>query len=180
MRALLVDGLLFDFPAQWQAMKYDDWQFYNELFKGQLSGIKAVDCLALSNHGELFLIEVKDYCHQNTRVPLDLPQAVVSKVLGTLAALLPASLHAKDPAERKLAQAILQCRAIKVVLHIELPEAQPHPKKKNLLVSKEQMANLKDKLRQHLRAIDVNPKVVSIAAPRNTAWHVTRFVGNLA
>lgn len=178
MSDLAVDDVVFRFPDGWRAQKYDDWQFYREKFAKQFDEIQAVDCIALSVHAEVFLIEVKNYCHPGAIVPADLAQSIANKVLCTLAALLPARLNATVPEEQDLAEAILQCRSIKVVLHIELPEVPANPRKKNFRSVVAEMADLKDKLKSLLRAVDVSPKVVSIAYPRNTAWTVTKSAGN--
>ncbi|ABM36455.1 hypothetical protein [Polaromonas naphthalenivorans] len=79
MPVLNIDGLRFDFPAAWQASKYDEWQFYRNQFVKQDDGIKAVDALVLSNDNTAFLIEVKDYRHPETEKPSELSQAVAHK-----------------------------------------------------------------------------------------------------
>jgi hypothetical protein len=162
MPTLNIDGLVFTFPQAWQADKYDEWIFYREHFSKQSSGIKAVDALALSNSNVAYLIEVKDYRHPDTVKPSQLAEAIAGKVLDTLAAMLPAKLNANDPAEQKLAAGILTCASLEVVAHIEQPD---HRQVVDL-------ADIKQKLRKLLRAVDAHPKVVSMAKMRGLGWTV--------
>jgi hypothetical protein len=164
MPVLNIDGLKFDFPDTWQASKYDDWSFYRHQFVRQNDGIQGVDALALSTSNEAFLIEVKDYRHPETEKPSELPAAVAGKVLNTLAAMLPARLLANDPTERQLAAAILNCSALKVVLHLENPQ---HHRR---VVDP---ADIRQKLRRLLRAVDPHLKVVSMDNMQTVAWTVT-------
>jgi hypothetical protein len=163
MPTLNVDGLNFTFPQTWQASKYDEWSFYRTQFGKQGNGIKAVDVLALSDAEQAFLIEVKDYRHPETEKPSQLPEAIATKVLHTLAAMLPAKLHGNDPAEQQLAAAILACASLKVIAHIELP-----PNHRPVV----DLADIKQKLRQLLRAVDAHPKVVSMANMGGLGWTV--------
>lgn len=164
MPTLHIDGLDFNFLNTWQASKYDDWSFYRNQFVKQDNCIKAVDVLAISDHNTAFLIEVKDYRHPETEKPSELPQAVAQKVLHTLAAMLPARLLANELIERELATAVLNCNALKVVLHIEQPQRhQP-------VVDP---ADIKQKLRRLLKAVDSHPKVVSMRNMQGLAWTVT-------
>lgn len=164
MPVLNIDGLRFDFPAPWQASKYDEWLFYRNQFVKQDDGIKAVDALALSNDNTAFLVEVKDYRHPETEKPSELPEAAAHKVLHTLAAMLPARLLANAPIERQLAMAILNCGCLKVVLHIEQPQ------RHRPVVDP---ADIKQKLRRLLKAIDPHLKVVSMNNMQGLAWTVT-------
>ena len=164
MPTLPIERLEFHFPATWQASKYDDWSFYRNQFVKQDDGIKGVDALALSSNNEAFLIEVKDYRHPETEKPSELPAAVTGKVLDTLAAMLPARLLANDPTERQLAAAILNSSALKVVLHLENPQ---HHRR---VVDP---ADIRQKLRRLLRAVDPHLKVVSMNNMQSVAWTVT-------
>lgn len=149
---LEVDGLAFTFPGDWQVTKYDDWAFYRRQFSRQFDGIKGVDILALTPEKIAFLIEVKDYRHPGTTPPSQLPQAIADKVVMTLAALLPAKLHASVSGEKNLARKILACRQLRVVVHIALPRSkQP--------IAAELEMNTRQKLTSLLRAIDPHPKV---------------------
>lgn len=163
MPQLNIDGLTFTFPPGWQASKYDEWSFYRNQFAKQGNGIKAVDALALGSVNEAYLIEVKDYRHPDTEKPSQLPDAIANKVLHTLAAMLPAKLKANVPAEQQLAAAILGCVSLQVIAHIEQP--QRHRPVVDL-------ADIKQKLRQLLRAVDAHPKVVSMSNMGSMAWSV--------
>ena len=159
-----VDGLKFEFPDGWRASKYDDWKFYRKQIAVQLQGVKAVDLLALSDTGEAFLIEVKDYSRPGTIKPSELPQAVAWKVVHTLAALLPARLNANDADEKSLAADTLKCTRLNVVLHADNPQNPPHAI---------DPADLKLKLKSLLKAIDPRVKVSSRTNPAGVAWTVT-------
>ena len=163
MPTLDIDGLSFSFPANWQADKFDDWAFYRNRFAKQGNGVKAVDALALSPEKAAFLIEVKDYRHPDSEKPSQLPEAIAQKAMHTLAALLPAKLHATVATEQALAAAILQCASLHVIVHIE--QAQRHRPAVDL-------ADVKQKLRQLLRAIDAHPKVVSMSTMNGLDWKV--------
>lgn len=163
MPALDIDGLTFTFPDQWDASKYDEWSFYRNQFSRQGSGIKAVDAIAIDSDGMVFLIEVKDYRHPDTEKPSELPAAIARKVLHTLSAMLPAKLHASDPDEARLAGNVLKCRSLRVVAHIEQPQSH-----RGVV----DPANLKQKLRELLRAIDPHVKVVSTANMQRLPWTV--------
>jgi len=164
MPVLNIDSLTFGFPQGWQADKYDDWSFYRNQFSRQMDGIKAVDIVALAPCKAAFLIEAKDYRHPDAEKPSELAQAIANKVLHTLAAMLPAKLHATDPAEQQLASAILACASLRVAAHIE--QAPRHRPAVDL-------ADVKQKLRRLLHAVDAHPKVVSKSRMQGLDWTVT-------
>lgn len=158
-----VENLTFTFPDGWEAEKFDDWNFYRKHFSRQMNGIKAVDLLAKGPDGVAYFIQVKDYRHPATVKPTDLADAIASKVLMSLAALLPAKYRANDPAERALATSVLDCDDFKVVAHLELPQAH-----KPVI----DPADIKQKLKQRLAAVDRHVKVVSTARMQGLAWAV--------
>lgn len=158
-----IDGLIFTFPADWTASKFDEWSFYRNQFIKQFDGIKAVDAIAIAPDRSAFLIEVKDYRHPDTEKPSQLPQAIANKMLHTLAALLPAKLYAVEPVEKALATALLKCTSLRVVAHIELPPRH---------IPVVDLADLKQKLKQLLRAIDAHPKIVSTQNMFDLKWTV--------
>lgn len=160
---LQVENLTFEFPAGWQASKYDDWSFYRNQFIKQRDGIQAVDILAKAPCGTAYLIEVKDYRHPDTEAPSKLPESIANKVLMTLAALLPAKLNGNNPHEQAMADAILRCKKLKVVAHVE------QPVKYMPVVDP---ADLKQKLERLLRAVDAHPKVVSTDPKHDLGWQV--------
>lgn len=148
-----VDGLKFDFAENWQVSKYDGWSYYRNQFVKQFDGIKGVDLLAITPNKVTVLIEVKDYRHPDTVKPSELPQAVANKVFYTLAALLPCSLLANDANEQAFAKNVLHSKELRVVLHMEQPRAH------RPLVDP---ADILQKLRRLIRAVDAHPKVVSM------------------
>ncbi len=121
-------------------------------------------CLRFRPKVSLFLIEVKDYRHPETAKPSQLPQVFASKVCGTLAAFLPARLHANDPSEKALAAKILKCKSLQVVFHIE----------QNRRWQSEFIADIKMKTKELLKAIDSNPKFVHMGAMQNVSWTVSQ------
>jgi len=164
MTALDVDGLIFTFPDTWQASKFDEWSFYRHHFMALRNNLQAVDILVLSPEKEAFMVEVKDYRHPNAGKPSELAETILNKVLCTLAALLPARLHASTPPDEKtLSKAILGCKKLNVIVHIEQPAAH---------LPRVDLADLKQKLKSKLRAIDAHPKIVCMAKPLGMGWVV--------
>lgn len=158
-----VENLQFIFPNGWVADKFDDWKFYRGHFSKQMNGLKAVDLLAKGPDGVAYFIEVKDYRHPDTIKPSGLADAIAGKVLMSLAALLPAKHRANDQNEQALAASILDCQNFRVIAHLELPQAH------RPVIDP---ADIKQKLRQRLAAVDRHVKVVSIANMQNLAWAV--------
>lgn len=158
-----VENLTFTFPDGWEAEKFDDWNFYRGHFSRQMNGIKAIDLLAKGPDGIAYLIEVKDYRHPDTIKPTGLADAIANKVLMSLAALLPAKHRASDPAEKALATSVLSCSDFKVIAHLELPQAH-----KPVV----DPADIKQKLKQRLAAVDRHLKVVSMDKMQGLAWTV--------
>lgn len=157
-------GLTFAFPAGWIASQYDAWSFYRHQFIKQRDGIQGVDFIAIDPEGTAYLIEVKDYRHPNTGKPSQLPEAIATKVLMTLAALLPCRLNGTVADEKDMASRTLKCKRLRVVVHIEqrgrrIPIVDP--------------ADLRMKLERMLRAVDAHPKVVSSQTAANLGWSVS-------
>ncbi|MCX4218622.1 MULTISPECIES: hypothetical protein [Pseudomonas] len=165
MPRLDVDGLFFSFPEEWRASKFDEWGYYRNHFLKQRDKIKAIDILVLSPENTAFLVEVKDYRHPQAVKPSDLPEAIANKVFCTLAALLPARLHAStEDDERELSRDVLNCQRLQIVVHIEQPQAH---------LPKVDLADVKQKLKKLLRAIDAHPKIVSMTKPQGMVWSVS-------
>lgn len=159
-----VDGLLFRFQEGWKIGKYDEWNFYRHQLEKRLKSWKAVDLVAVDPSGETaYLIEVKDYSGPESQKPSQLPESVALKVLHTLAALLPAKLNANDNDEKALATAFLKCRSLKVVLHAD------NPLHKQVI----DPADLKQKLKRLLKAVDPRVQVSSRQNPGVVPWEVT-------
>lgn len=159
-----IDGLNFTFPVSWDAGKYDDWSFYRNQFSQQRNDIKAVDAIAVSPAKCVYFIEVKDYRRPGTPNPSELAHVIAKKVHDTLAAMLPAKLNATDTDEKRLAGKVIKCVSLCVVAHIELPSGGMP------LVD---LGDLKQKLKQLLKAVDSHPKIVSMQNMRDLQWKVT-------
>ena len=163
-----VNGLKFDFPDDWHVSKYDDWSFYRNQFIKIRNGIKAVDLLVVDQAKTAWLIEVKDYrTHQRTK-PSDLADEVAHKVFDTLAALLPAKIHANDASEKEMARAVIASHNLRVVLHLEQPAK--HSKLRPRAIDP---ANVKQKIRQLLKPVDAHPRVVDMATVASLGWNVS-------
>lgn len=160
-----VERLTFTFPDDWRVQKFDDSVYYRQHFVKQLNSLKAVDLVVKAPDGFAYLIEVKDYRHPDTKKmkPSELADAISWKVLVTLAALLPAKFRASNIDEQSHAKAILSCTDFRVIAHIETPQA-------HLPVI--DPADIKQKLRQRLAAVDSHLKVVSSAKMGSLAWSV--------
>ncbi len=167
MLKISVDGLIFEFPEQWQASKYDEWSFYRNQFSQMWSGIKSLDLLAIDPQKTGWLIEVKDYrIHQRAK-PLDLAEEVARKVFDTLAALPPTGVNSNDSTERAMAKTILSAKQYRVVLHLEQPVK--HSKLRPRAIDP---AHIKQKLRKLLKPIDAHPLVVEMTNMSSLAWSV--------
>ena len=146
--SLDVDGRTFDFKTGWEAVKYDEWQYYRRQFA--TTGAKAVDIAALDLSATLFLIEVKDYRHIEARqIPLeDLPMTVASKCRDTLGGLAAGRLNANAD-ELDFSRKAMRAQRIVVVLHIELPRKGGRLSNPGRLI-----INLRTKLRTAVKGID--------------------------
>lgn len=167
MPSITEGKLHFDFPENWQATKYDDWAFYKNQFGKLQEGLKAIDILAIDTETTAWFIEIKDYRqHQRTK-PIDLADEVVLKTLHTLAALLPAGVNANVQAEKTFARNVLCAKNLRVVLHLEQPV-----RSSRLTPRAIDPANVSQKLRSKLKAIDAHPKVVEMQKMWNLPWQV--------
>ena len=188
----LADGVLtFDFPADWQAAKLDEWSFYRNQFQrlgsglrvtcpkcdvelrclqcqsAMTSGIKAVDFLAVERKESTWLIEVKDYRKQRRTKTIDIADEIALKVRDSLAMLMAANSNANDPAEKKLARAAIGALGIRIVLHLEQP-----PSHSKLFPRAIDPAKVQQRLKQLLRSIDPHPRVLEMANPGTVGWTV--------
>ena len=167
MQNLNVDGLVFSFPADWVVGQYDDWSFYRNQFIKLWQGIKSLDLLAVSPDKTAWLIEVKDYRQNKRTKPSELSVEVAHKVFDTLAAMLPAKVHACESTEKALATAVCRANGLRVVLHLEQPR---HGSK--LFDRAINPANLTQQLRKLLKPIDAHPRVIDHLTKRGVAWQV--------
>ena len=156
------DGdLKFSFPDHCEAAKYDDWEFYRKRFQSVAGGSKAVDILCIAQDAS-WLIEIKDYrLHPRTK-PIDLGDEVASKVRDTLSGLAAASANAGVNDERSLAKRALAKHRWRVVLHLE----QPSDAKSSLRPQAINNADVLQKLRSKLKAIDAQPIVLNLQTSR--------------
>lgn len=169
MATFKVDELRFEFPNSWKVAKYDDWKFYRCQFGKMLSGIKAIDLLAVdSTDSTLWLIEVKDYRNHQRTKSIDLASEVAQKAINSLAALLPAKANGADDSERTMAEASLGCRRLRLVLHLE------QPAKTSVLRPRAiDPAQVLQDLRKKVKAIDPHPLVVERARMGSLSWSVS-------
>lgn len=166
MQAFAVDGLTFTFPDDWNVSKYDDWSFYRNQV-ARVSGIKALDLLAIDSDRTAWLIEVKDYRRNPRTKPSDLSDEVALKVYHTIAALLPAALNANDGTEKSFAKAMIRTRKLRVVLHLEQPT-----KDSKLFPRAINPDNVQLKLRQLLKPVDAHPIVRETHRMIGVVWTV--------
>lgn len=162
-----VDSLVFGFPDDWNPSKYDEWSFYRDRFARIRNGIKAIDVLAVDPSGVAWFIEAKDYRVNPRTKPSELSDEIAQKVLDSLAALLPAHLHAADAAERELAGTVLRAPRLRVVLHLEQPKKHSPLRPRAI-----NPADVEQKLRRLLKPIDAHPKVTETSAMRGVPWQV--------
>ncbi len=168
MQRFNVDGLNFDFPDDWQVGKYDDWSFYENQFFRMWNGIKALDLLAVDPDKTAWFIEVKDYrVHPRTK-PSDLGVEIAHKVFDTLAAIIPAKIHATNPDEKQLARAVSASRKLRVVFHLEQPA-----KHSKLFPRAINPANVQQTMRRLLKPVDAHPLVVDMGSMRWLEWKVS-------
>ncbi|WP_432742521.1 hypothetical protein ABXJ76_17850 [Methylobacter sp. G7] len=167
MQRFNVDGLNFDFPDDWLVSKYDDRSFYRNQFITIKNGIKSLDLLAVDLNKTAWLIEVKDYrLHPRTK-PSELGIEVAHKVFDTLAAIIPAKIHATDPDEKQLARAVSASRKLRVVLHLEQPAK--HSKLRPRAINP---VDVQQKIRQLLKPVDAHPLVVEMGSMNGLEWNV--------
>jgi len=168
MQLIDVDGLCFEFPDDWKIGKYDDWSFYRNQVSRMWNGIKSLDLLAADPNKTTWLIEVKDYRTNSRTKPSDLGEEIAHKVFDTLAAIIPAKIHATDSNEQQLARAISTSHELRVVLHLEQPAK--HSKLRPRAINP---ADVQQKIRQLLKPVDAHALVVEMEEMRGLAWHVS-------
>jgi len=160
-------NLIFSF--EFDAIKFDDSQYYREHFIKIQNGISAVDILAV-NGSIGYLIEIKDYRHPDTEDlnPNALIEAIVNKVISTLSAMLPMKNNANISEEKNIAENFSKTSQIRVVLHIEMP-----PPRRTLEQSCFNFQNIQTILKRKLKPIDAHPKVVFKENLKCLPWTVT-------
>ena len=155
MTSLTEGNLQFQFPLGDVAEHYDEWAFYRNQFQSVAGGSKAVDFVFVDDT-EKWLIEVKDYRIHWRIKPSCLSEELAIKVRDSLAGIAAASCNANDPDEKRMAKRALRTGRWIIVLHLEQPRV---PSKiRPWIVAP---ADLTQKLRRVLKAIDAHPKVVN-------------------
>lgn len=167
MTVLIQEGKL-SFSFEFDAIKFDDSHYYREHFMKIQNGIGAVDILAVE--GKVgYLIEIKDYTHPETKdlTPNELIEAIVNKVLSTLAAILPMKNNAVVSTEKNIANDFSKTAQIRVVLHIEIP-----PPRRTLKQSCFHLQDIQTQLGKRLKPIDAHAKIVSKGKLKGLPWLV--------
>ena len=153
--------LRFSFPDNTIASKYDDWAFYRQQFNRAFGGTKAVDFIHIDVN-QTWLIEVKDYRHNPREKKTQIVDEFAFKVRDTLAGLASAKCNANDSTEKKVARKAFAKNRIRVVLHLEQPS-----RPSRLYPTRYDIADLTNKLKQKIKAVDAHPRVVDIATMQN-------------
>jgi hypothetical protein len=156
MKTISEGDLVFHFPENWEASKYDDWAYYRKQFQ-KTADSKAVDILAFDPRarGTLWMIEIKDYRQHPRTKNISLWDEVTQKVRDTLAGLLAASIRACHD-EIRFAKQCCRAQNVRVVLHLEQPV-----KTSKLFPRTFNPADLQLKLKSLIKAVDAHPKVVN-------------------
>ena len=156
------------FNFEFDAIKFDDSSYYRHHFINIKDGIAAVDILAV-NSSTGYLIEIKDYTHPDTKnlTPNELIEAMLNKVVSTLAAILPMKNNSLIDEERNIAKKFSKTFSIRVVLHIE-----KSPPRRTLKQSCWDIQNIEADLERKLKPIDAHPKVVSKGNLKGLPWIV--------
>jgi len=147
--------------------QYDEWAFYRNLFCKMWDGVKGVDVIAIDREANIWLIEVKDYRQHPRTEPSDLADEVARKVFCTLAAMLPAKIHANERSEQGFAKKFIHGQNLRVVLHVEQPA-----KPSKLFPRSINPEDVQLKLRQTIKPIDPRPRVVALGQMGNLPWTV--------
>jgi hypothetical protein len=168
MMPTITEGKLqFEFPAAWEASKFDEWSFYVNQFQSVCGGSKAVDVIAIEPNGCLWKIEAKDYRQHRRTKTIDLAEEIATKARDSLAAIMAAQANANDADEKRIARRAVRCPRIRIVLHLEQPA-----KQSKLFPRAIDPAKVQQRLKQLLKAIDPHPLVVEIGRMQGVAWSV--------
>ena len=191
MPSITEGGLTFRFPDEWGATKLDEWTFYRRRFQqlgnevrvactkcsaelrcrscgtSKTGGVKSVDVLAINRSYSVWFIEIKDYRGRARTKAIDLADEVALKVRDSLALLVAARTNASGE-ERDFAISALKCAQIRVVLHLE-----QGPTRSSLRPVAISPANVLQRLRQLVRAVDSAPLVLARDRLEGVKWSVT-------
>ena len=175
MATLRVDSLDFHFRTSIEATKYDESTHYLTVLQQQ--GKKAVDVVAIevgANPDPVWLIEAKDFRNirgepkeSNT---IGLPKSVLQKVDDTCEGLRDAAINPTDLDEKQYAQRVITATHTKIVLHLE-----PYQGPATKLLPRNPAAGVLQKLKQLVKHIDPEPRVLNIENTRKAGvpWTVS-------
>jgi len=173
--------LQFTFPPSWYVVKYDDSIFYKQKIQKiklgkdaegkDLGDPKAMDYIALSPDGKLWLIEVKDFRGHRIENKLrlaskELIREVIKKTLDTLAGLW-ISHYLNDDNLSKFTSGLSPDNHIRVVLWLE-----EDPNKSRLNPNNKSHIDLLQELRKNLKGINFKGEICCMASPGKAAWMV--------
>ena len=165
--ATIVEGnLTFDFRPHWITLKYDASVFHVVEFAHVCGGSRAIDIFACEPAGCCWLIEIKDHRRGHRTTAVALAELVAAKVRDSLAGLATARVRALG-GERQAADDCLRCQDLRIVLHLEQP-----PATSSLRAVAINSANVLQRMRQLVKAIDRNPQVVDISGSAHLPWTV--------
>ena len=165
MTALREGRLEHRFDDTWTVSKYDEWPFYLGHFQSQCGTNKGIDFVARDPADALWLIELKDYrVHPRTKF-IELAEEVAMKVRDSLAGIVAAAKWHSHHAHLAEATDHLEAKKLRVVLHLEQP---PHHSK--MSPRKFALANVQQKLKQLVRAVDAHPVVMELATMGGVPW----------
>jgi hypothetical protein len=167
MTVITEGRLTFTFNTGCNVSKYDDWSFYRNQFQSVCGSEQAVDIICFEGN-DIWLIEVKDYRLPGTKKVINLYKSLSKKVRDTLAGLVAAQCNANDQMEKQFAHDSLRTRRINLVFHIEQPL-----KISKLFPRAIDPADLMQKLKGQLKAIDAHPKIINqYTVKANMPWTV--------
>jgi hypothetical protein len=159
MPKIIEGAFTYEFPATWDAVKFDEMPFYRNHFQSFAGGSPAVDVVAFDRESnEVWLIEGKDYRAHRRIKASEWFDEMAEKIRGTLVCLLAARANAADAITKPFATSALRKPIIRCVLHLEQPS-----KPSKLFPQVFDPKTAKDKLRKALRAVDAHPIVGSQA-----------------
>lgn len=164
MPTLQVESLQFTFATTVAAQRYDTWQHYASVWNAA-GWQKAMDVVAIESgvgSDVVWLVEAKDFriiTHPpNPSNISGLPQQVADKTAHTIAGLADAAVNATVASEKSHATSASSAPVKRIVLHLE-----PHTGAHTALFPIGFAADVLQKLKQLVHAIDPSPLVLNIA-----------------
>lgn len=158
------------FEDGWTVFKYDETTWYRKCFQA-CAGSSGVDFVAFQDHGTIgWLIEVKDFTKEPPVRSKDLVDIMTKKARDTLSGLVAGSINANTQEEKDVFARVFTTRQLRVAFHCERPT-----RKSKLFKRLPEPADLKQKLRKSLRAIDKRVVVLDCtsdfsAVPWTATW----------